>query len=93
MEFCGTPITPVLLSRAGLVFGIVGSLLLAFSAKIGTVSKGGQIIFNGLDPMELAEKNKKKVLNSHWRNRYLSPTGWGMLVISFCLQFASTFDI
>ena len=90
MDICGLIITPSHLSQAGLIFGIAGSVALAFSAKVGTISESGQIIFNGLDPMRSAEENKKKVLRSHWRNRYFTPIGWFLLAAAFGLQFAAT---
>ncbi|WP_029131928.1 hypothetical protein [Sedimenticola selenatireducens] len=90
MDICGITVTPAQLTQVGLAIGFVGSLLLAFSVKIGTISEGGQIIFNGLDPMRPAEENKKKVLNSHRRNRYFTPIGWFLLAASFALQFAGT---
>jgi hypothetical protein len=91
MDICGFVITSKSLTQVGLVLGIVGSVLLAFSAKIGTISEGGQIIFNDLDPMRPVEENKKIVLRSHWRNRYFTPIGWFLVAASFCLQYAATF--
>ena len=64
---------------------------MAFSAKVGVISKNG-VIFTGLDPMESSELNEKKVRSSHWRNRVFAPVGWAMLALAFLLQFASTLD-
>jgi hypothetical protein len=80
-------VTPVVLNQVGLGIGFLGSILLAFSAKVGVISKGGSVIFNGLDPMDPAEENLKRVHSSHWLNRYFTPVGWAMLAASFFLQF------
>lgn len=88
MEICGLIIP---LTQIGLILGILGAIVLALSVKVGTISKDGQIIFNGLDPMLRAEQNKKKVLKAHWRNRYITPFGWFLLATSFDLQFIATF--
>jgi hypothetical protein len=85
--------TSELLNQIGLILGITGSIFLAFSAKIGVISEGGQIIFTGLDPMQSSEKNKKIVTNSHWRNRFFTPIGWTMLAFAFFAQFVSTLDL
>ena len=82
--------SPATLTQIGLVFGLIGAVLLACSNKVGVISKGGAVIFNGLDPMAPSESNLKRVLSSHWRNRYFTPTGWGMLAVSFLLQFIAT---
>lgn len=87
-------ITPTFISQAGLIIGFFGSVLLAFSAKVGVISKNGKsvtVIFNGLDPMISSEINKNRVLESHWRNRVFTPIGWAMLSISFLLQFSAVF--
>jgi hypothetical protein len=78
------------LNQFGLVLGFAGSVLLAFSAKVGVISKGGSVIFTGLDPMDPAEENVKRVRAAHWRNRFFTPSGWAMLAISFLLQFVAT---
>lgn len=90
MYICGLITTLEILTHLGLLFGFIGSVLLAFSVRIGTISEGGQIIFHGLDPMRPIEDNNKKVLRSHWRNRYFTPIGWFLLAISFVLQFLGT---
>jgi hypothetical protein len=84
--------TDVFLNEAGLILGFIGSILLAFSAKIGVISKDGSIIFTGLDPMEPSNANVAKVKSSHWRNRYFTPIGWGMLALAFLLQLAATLN-
>ena len=78
------------LSQAGLIAGFIGSVLLAFSGKVGVIGKDGTIYFYGLDYMENSEKNEKKVLRSHWRNKFFTPTGWTLLSLAFLLQFLST---
>ena len=70
--------------------GFIGVVLVACSNKIGVISKGGSTIFTGLDPMDPAEDNLKRVRSSHWRNRYLMPIGWAFIAISFLLQFIAT---
>lgn len=90
MDICGFTITSLQLSQVALALGFIGSVLLTFSAKIGTISENGNIIFNGLDPMRPIEENTKKVMHSHWRNRYFTPIGWLFLATSFSLQFANT---
>ena len=90
MDICGLTITSSHLSQLGLILGIAGSVVLAFSTKVGTVSKDGQIIFNGLDPIRPTEENKKKVERSHKLNRYFTPIGWFLLATAFGLQFAAT---
>lgn len=90
MEIYGLIITSKLIAQAGMVLGMLGSIMLAFSVKVGTISKDGNIIFNDLDPMQPAEENKRKVLRSHRRNRYFVPIGWLLLAMSFCLQFTAT---
>jgi len=79
-----------LLNQAGLAIGFIGSVLLAFSAKIGVISKDGSMIFTGLDPMDPAETNIIRVRSSHWRNRVFTPVGWIMLALSFLLQLGAT---
>lgn len=78
------------LNQIGLVFGFVGSILLAISTRVGVISRGGSIIFDGLDPMAPSEDNARRVLRSHWRAKYFGPTGWSMLVASFLLQYLAT---
>ncbi len=82
--------SPVVLNQVGLVIGFIGAALLAFSNKVGVISKGGSVIFTGLDPMDPAEDNVKRVKSSHWRNRYFTLVGWGMLAVSFLMQFVAT---
>lgn len=77
----------VVLSQTGLVLGFVGSIVLAFSGKVGVIMKGGRIRFEGLDDMAPVEENIKIVKNSHWRHRYLTPVGWLLLASAFFLQF------
>jgi hypothetical protein len=82
--------TANLLNQIGLVLGFCGSLLLAVSAKVGVLGRDGAVIFTGLDPMAPPDENIRKVRASHWRNKYLSPTGWGLLMIAFLVQFLAT---
>ena len=82
--------TSNLFNQIGLLLGFVGALLLWFSPRVGVISKGGSVIFTGLDPMDPSELNLKRVRSSHWRNRYFTPIGWGMVVSSFLLQFIAT---
>lgn len=87
-------LTSTFISQSGLVIGFLGSVLLAFSAKVGVISKNGKeirVIFNGLDPMVPSEINTQIVLSSHWRNRLFTPIGWIMLSLSFLLQFLAVF--
>ena len=44
--------TGVDLNQFGLITGFVGTVLLAYSAKVGVVSKSGSVIFTGLDPLD-----------------------------------------
>ena len=83
-------LSPILLNQIGLVIGFIGAILLAFSNKVGVVSRDGCIIFNGLDPMNPAAENIERVQRSHWRNRFFTPAGWSMLSASFLLQFLAT---
>ncbi len=78
------------LNQIGLVLGFLGAVLLAFSSKIGVISKGGAIVFSGLDPMDPVNKNLRVVRQSHWRHRYFTPIGWVMLALSFLAQFVAT---
>ena len=80
-----------LINQIGLVSGFLGSIILVFSGKVGVVSKNLDIIFTGLDPMKSAEDNEKSVLQSHRRNRFCTPVGWGMLSVAFVLQLIATF--
>lgn len=82
--------SPATLNQIGLVLGFVGAVLLAFSNKVGVISKGGSTIFTGLDPMDPAEDNLRRVRSSHWRNRYFTPIGWAMLAASFLAQLVAT---
>ena len=82
--------TSTLLNQIALVLGFGGTILLAFSSKVGVISKGGQIIFDGLDPMDPVEDNLKHVSRSHWRNRFFTPIGWFLVAASFFLQFVAT---
>lgn len=82
--------TANLLNQVGLALGFLGAVLLAFSSKVGVLSKGGSIVFTGLDPMDPSELNARKVKSSHWRNRVFTPVGWGMLALAFFLQLAAT---
>ena len=83
-------ISPVLLNQFGLVSGLVGAILLAFSAKVGVISKSGSIIFTGLDPMDPSEQNIQRVRSSHWRNYYFTRIGWLLVIASFLAQFVAT---
>ena len=78
------------LNQIGLVVGFAGAVLLAFSSKIGVISKNGTVIFSGLDPMESADLNLSRVRSSHWRSRVFTPVGWSMLSLSFLLQLAAS---
>ena len=82
--------SPMLFNQIALVTGFVGAVLLAFSNTFGVISKGGSVIFSGLDPMDPAEDNERRVKSSHWRNRWFTPIGWGMLAVSFLMQFIAT---
>jgi hypothetical protein len=82
--------TLVVLNQAGLVIGFIGAVLLAFSAKVGFLRKDGSVIITGLDSMESPITNDKLVRSSHWRYRIFTPIGWGMLALSFVLQFTAT---
>ena len=79
------------LNLIGLVLGFIAAVLLWFSPSVGVISKDGTVYFNGLDPMEPSELNAKRVRSSHWRKRYFTPLGWGMLAFSFFLQFLAAF--
>lgn len=81
----------LLINQVALVLGFSGSILLAISSKLGVISKDGSVIFTGMDPMEPAEKNLTRVRQSYWRNKFFAPTGWGLLSVSFLLQFIATF--
>ena len=83
--------SPNELNQFALVIGFIGSILLAFSSKVGVISKGGSVIFEGLDPMDPAADNLKRVKSSHWRNKWFTPAGWGMLALSFFTQLVATF--
>ena len=85
-----TASTLLLLNQFGLVIGFMGSVLLAFSARVGVLSKDGSVIFTGLDPMESPDSNVNRVRSSHWRNRFFTPVGWFMLASSFLLQLTAT---
>lgn len=80
----------VVLNQIALVAGFIGAIFLAFSAKVGVISKNGNIIFNGLDPMEPGELNARRVKSSHWRNKYFTPIGWFLLAASFAVQLWAT---
>ena len=82
--------TSTCLNQIGLIFGLVGAVLLAFSGKIGVVGKDGAIIFTGLDPMNSSEQNAKTVISSHKRHRIFTPLGWAMIAGAFLLQFLAT---
>lgn len=82
--------TQNLVNQIGLVFGAAASVCLAFSTKIGTISKSGDVIFDGLDPMTDPEINLGLVRRSHTRKKYLSPIGWLLFTASFLLQLAAT---
>lgn len=87
-------LTPIIISQTALILGFFGSVLLAFSAKVGVISKNGKevsLIFNDLDPMISHEINAKRVLSSHWRNRLFTPIGWAMISLCFLLQFSAIF--
>lgn len=90
MDIFELTFTSELLTQLGLAAGFIGVVLLAFSIKVGIISEGGQIIFHGLDPNHPSDDNEKKVLRSHWRNRYFTPIGWFLLALSFCLQLMGT---
>ena len=81
----------VVLNQIGLVLGMLGSVALAFSAKVGVIQQNGTIAFTGLDPMDPVDVNKRRVISSHWRNRWLTPIGWLFLGASFALQFLATY--
>lgn len=82
--------TQNLVNQMGLLFGATASVCLAFSTPIGTLSKSGLAIFNGLDPMIDPEINLALVRKSHIRKKYLSPIGWILFTASFLLQLAAT---
>ena len=83
-------VTSTFLNQIGLVLGFVSAVLLWFSSPVGTISKDGTLIFVGLDPLELPERNAQRVRTSHWRNRNFTPFGWGTLAVSFLLQLLAT---
>ncbi|NOS94020.1 MAG: hypothetical protein HOP30_19045 [Cyclobacteriaceae bacterium] len=83
-------ITEALLNQLGLIIGLIGSIMLAFSGITGVISKNGSIIFTGLDPMESSDTNERKVRKTHRRNKIYTPIGWFMIAISFLLQFIAT---
>jgi hypothetical protein len=83
-------LTPERLNQAGLVLGFLGAILLSCAAKVGVVSRDGTVIFDGMDPMESSEVNRKRVRRSHWRNRWFTPIGWGLVAISFAAQYLAT---
>ena len=82
------------LSQIGLVLGFAGAILLAFSQAVGNIYKykdGSEVIdFGDQDPLAKPELKIKRVRSSHWRKRYFTPLGWGMLVVSFFLQLLAT---
>lgn len=80
----------LVVNQTGLVLGLVAAILLALPPKVGVKSIDGTIIFSGLDPMASTDGNVKRVLASHWRSKFLTPTGFVMLSFSFLLQFAAT---
>ena len=82
--------TATLLNQIALVTGFCAAILLAFSAKVGVISRGGSIIFDGLDPMDPSEVNVKRVKLSYWRNRFFTLIGWFLLASSFALQLWAT---
>lgn len=87
-------LTPIIISQTALILSFLGSVLLAFSAKVGVISKNGKevrLIFNDLDPMISHEINAKRFLLSHWRNRLFIPIGWAMISLFFLLQFSAIF--
>jgi len=84
-------ISPVEINQIALVFGAIASICLAMSNSVGVLSKSGNAIFYGLDPMEDPEINTKKVIFSHKRKRILAPVGWLLFFLSFALQFWATF--
>lgn len=83
-------LTANFLNQTGLIIGFMGTVLLAFSVKVGVISKDGSMIFTGLDPMKPLEANVKRVCLSHWCNRMFTPIGWSMLALSFLLQLIAT---
>lgn len=80
-----------LLNQTALILGFIGSIVLAFSNKVGVISKDGSVIFSGMDPMESAAKNLSLVEKSHRRSRVFTPIGWVLISLSFLLQFVATF--
>lgn len=84
-------VSSVHLNQIGLVLGFLGAIFLAFSGKVGVISKGGFTEFTGLDPMDPVNDNLRRVHASHWRNRHFTPIGWALLAISFLAQFVATF--
>lgn len=83
--------TSVVISQTGLVLGFVGSIVLAFSGKVGVIMKDGRIRFEGLDDMAPAEENVRTVKSSHWRHRHFTPVGWLLLASAFLLQLLASF--
>ena len=78
------------INQIGLVLGFLGSIILAFSGKVGVISKNGAIVFTGLDSINSAEANIRHVKQSHWRNRLFTPVGWVLISVSFLLQLFAT---
>ncbi len=84
-------ISQTMLNQIGLVLGFFGSILLSFSYKVGMITEDGRVKMDGLDDMDSIEKNVIIVQNSHRRNRHFTPIGWGMICVSFFIQFIATF--
>ena len=79
------------INQIGLVLGLIATILLAFSTRVGVISRNGNIIFGGLDPMAPPDENEHRVVSSHRRSRLLQPVGWSLFAVSFALQFTATF--
>lgn len=81
---------PTILNQVALGLGFASAILLWLSPAVGGIYKGkdGSISINygEQDPNAPTELKRKRVCSSHWRKRWFTPWGWGMLALSFLLQ-------
>ena len=76
----------IIIEVIGLTCGILGSLLLFLSTKVGVIMDDGRIRFDGMDDLSDVDERIRKVKASHLRNRLFVPAGWSLISLAFFLQ-------
>lgn len=81
---------PYILSVSGIVLGFTGVVLLAFSGNNkGHVSEDGNTVVITDGDYYSGQEKEKEIRNADWRNKNLTPLGWGLIGLGTVLQLAA----